>query len=301
MKGGIEIDFFNGSLFTKDKIAPSYLTNLNPKYLEIDNSYYSGLIVTDYYREYSDIILKVIIESNINVLLSMFYEKQDTYKTIKDLTYFIGNSAVNLKDGKENRQDIDIASFSYSDAKYIRKQMQIDNQDLYYLNMYICVFETSEKELENSLNKIEGILEANGISSKRANFRQQEVFTSCLPLMKNDKFIKNASRRNVLTDGLISTYPFISSTVFDQNGVLFGTNMIDNSLIMIDKFNKDKYKNSNMCIFGTSGAGKSFFTKLMLLRYRICGVQQFVIDPEREYKKLCENLGRTLRKNRSFI
>ena len=231
----------------------------------------------------------------------MFYEKQDTYKTIKDLTYFIGNSAVNLKDGKENRQDIDIASFSYSDAKYIRKQMQIDNQDLYYLNMYICVFETSEKELENSLNKIEGILEANGISSKRANFRQQEVFTSCLPLMKNDKFIKNASRRNVLTDGLISTYPFISSTVFDQNGVLFGTNMIDNSLIMIDKFNKDKYKNSNMCIFGTSGAGKSFFTKLMLLRYRICGVQQFVIDPEREYKKLCENLGRTLRKNRSFI
>ena len=220
----------------------------------------------------------------------MFYEKQDTYKTIKDLTYFIGNSAVDLKDSRENREDIEIASFSYNDAKYIRKQMQINNEELYFISMYICVFANTEKELEFLLNKMEGILQSNGISSKRANFRQEEVFTACLPINYNSKNIKSASKRNVLTEGIISTYPFISNSIFDETGVLFGINRFNNSMIMIDRFNKEKYKNANMFILGTSGAGKSFFTKLMILRHRICGMEQYVIDPEREYNEVCQNL-----------
>ena len=248
------------------------------------------MIITDYYREYNDIILKNIINLDINIIISIFYEKQDTYKTIKDLTYFIGNSAVELKDNKDNRQDIEIASFSYNDAKYIRKQMQINNEDLYFLSMYICVFANSEKELEFLLNKMEGILQSNGITSKRANFRQEEVFTSCLPINQNSKSIQTASRRNVLTEGLISTYPFISNSIFDETGILFGINRFNSSMIMIDRFNKEKYKNANMCILGTSGAGKSFFTKLMILRHRISGMEQYVIDPEREYSEVCENL-----------
>ena len=220
----------------------------------------------------------------------MFYEKQDTYKTIKDLTYFIGNSAVELQDKNENREDIELASFSYNDAKYIRKQMQINNEDLYFLSMYMCVFADNEKDLEYLLNKVEGILQSNGIMSKRANFRQEEVFSSCLPLNLNEKSLKSSSRRNVLTDGLISTYPFISNSIFDETGILFGINRFTNSMIMIDRFNKDKYKNANMCVFGTSGAGKSFFTKLMILRHRMSGMDQYIIDPEREYRELCENL-----------
>ncbi len=226
----------------------------------------------------------------MNIIISMFYEKQDTYKTIKDLTYFIGNSAVDLKDNKENREDIEIASFTYNDAKYIRKQMQIDNQELYFLSMYICVFASTEKELEFLLNKMEGILQSNGITTKRANFRQDDVFKACLPLKINSKNIKNASRRNVLTEGLISTYPFISNSIFDESGILFGINRFNNSMILIDRFDKEKYKNANMCILGTSGAGKSFFTKLMILRHRLCGMEQYVIDPEREYREICENL-----------
>ena len=279
-----------GSLSTKDKLAPSYINLLNPTYLEIENSFYGGLIITDYYREYNDIILKNIINSNINLTISIFYEKQDRYKTIKDLTYFIGNTGVNLKDGLNNIEDIDIASFSYNDAKYIRKEMQINNQDLYYLSMYITVFSESIKELEYLINKVEGMLQSYGIISKHANFRQEQVFNACLPIMYNPNEIKNASKRNVLTDGLIATYPFISSSIFDEKGILFGINRYTNSLIMIDKFNKNKYKNANMCIFGTSGAGKSFFTKLMILRYRMIGIEQFVIDPEREYTNICKNL-----------
>ena len=102
----------------------------------------------------------------MNVLISMFYEKQDSYQTIKDLTYYIGNSSVELKEHNENREDMEITAFSYNDAKYIRKQMQIHNEDLYYLSMYIIVFSNKESELEVLLNKMEGILQTNGISSK---------------------------------------------------------------------------------------------------------------------------------------
>ena len=275
---------------SKDKIAPSYISSISPKYLEIDNSFYGGLIAIDYYREYSDIILKNIISSNINLTISIFYEKLDTYKTIRDLTYYIGNLGVDIKYGKENREDSDIAAFSYNDAKYIRKEMQVNNQDLYYLCIYISVFANSEKELEYTLNKVEGMVQAYGIITKRANFRQEQVFLACLPIMENKIEIKNASKRNVLTDGLIATYPFISSSIFDENGIFMGINRYNESLILIDRFNREKYKNANMCIFGTSGAGKSFFTKLLIFRYRMIGIEQYVIDPEREYNKICENL-----------
>ena len=70
-------------------MAPSYINNKNPKYLEIDGKYYCGILIIDYYREYNDIIFKNIINTNVNMNISVFYEKQDTYKTIKDLTYYI--------------------------------------------------------------------------------------------------------------------------------------------------------------------------------------------------------------------
>ena len=271
-------------------MAPSYINNKNPKYLEIDGKFYSGILIIDYYREYSDIIFKNLINTNVNMNISMFYEKQDTYKTIKDLTYFIGNVGVDLKSGNQNREDIDIAAYTYNDAKYIRKEMQVNNEELYFLYTYINIISENEKEVDRNLNKIEGILQACGMMTKKANFREEQIYFSCLPLMINNKDIKGISRRNILGNGLISTYPFISSSIYDEDGIFVGTNIYNNSMILVDRFNKEKYKNANMCIFGTSGAGKSFYTKLLILRYRIYGLEQYIIDPEREYTKICESL-----------
>ncbi len=262
----------------------------NPKYLEIDDLYYSGLIVVNYYREQNDILLKTLIETNINMNISIFYEKQDSYKTIKDLTYHIGNVGVELKESNQNREDIDIAAFTYNDAKYIRKEIQVNNQDIYFLYIYITVYADNKKDLEYYLNKIEGIAESKGMQTRRANFREEEIFLTNLPIMENNKSIKEAARRNILTSGLLSTYPFISSTIFDKNGIFIGTNIYNNSLVFIDRYDTEKYKNANMCIFGTSGAGKSFYTKLLILRYKLLGINQYIIDPEREYNNLCEKL-----------
>ena len=261
--------------------------------MEIDNLFFSGLIVVNYYREQNDILLKILLDTNINMNISIFYEKQDQYKTIKDLTYHIGNVGVDISEKNKNREDIDIAIYTYNDAKYIRKEMQVNNEDLYFLYIYVNVFADNLKDLNFYLNNIEGLMQSNGMQTRRANFREEQVFRSCLPMMENDVDIKNTARRNVLTSSLISTYPFITSSIFDEEGIFIGKNIYNNSLIFVDRYNTEKYRNANMCIFGTSGAGKSFFTKLLILRYRLMGIEQYVIDPEREYVNLAKELNGT--------
>ncbi len=248
-------------------------------------------MLVDYNREYKNLILGSIIDNNFNANISIFYEKQDSYKIIKELTYNIGNVGADIKDKNIGSEQIDIVAFTYNDAKYIRKEIQVNNEDFYYLYIYIIVYSENIKELEKNINIIEGIAQSNGLQTKRSYFRQEQLFESTLPFASNNKDIKRVTRRNILTNGIIGTYPFISSSVFDETGIFLGVNIKNNSLIFVDKYNDKKYKNSNMCIFGTSGAGKSFFSKTMILRNRIMDIEQYVIDPEREYNNLCEKLG----------
>ena len=226
--------------------------------------------------------------------ISIFYEKCDTSKVIKELTYNIGNVGAELKQFNDNRQDIDIAAFTYNDAKYIRKEIQINNEEMYFLYIYLNLFSEDKKELKYNIEKIEGILQSRGLQTRRSTFREEQLFISCLPLLENKKEIKTVAKRNILTSGLVSTYPFISSLIFDENGIYIGDNMYNNSLVLIDRYDTNKYKNANMCIFGTSGAGKSFYTKLIILRNVLLGVEQYVIDPEREYQSLAKNLDSTI-------
>ena len=276
-------------MIIKNELSPGYISFRNPRYIEIDDMFYSSLLLVDYHREQNDLIFKSLIDTNININMSMFYEKEDTYKVVKDLTYNIGNTAVELETSK-NRQDIDLLEFAYDDAKYIRKQLQVNNEDFYYLYAYITIYADNLKELNNNMDKIEGILQSKGIRTRKAYFRQEQAFISTLPLMINHADIKEASKKNVLTDGIVSTYPFISSSICDKEGIFLGKNLHNNSLIFIDRFDEKRYKNANMCIFGTSGAGKSYYTKLNILRYRMLGIEQYIIDPEREYTNLCDSV-----------
>ena len=289
-------ELYQGAIWEKDKISPTYINLNNPKYIEIDDMYYSGIIISNYNREHEELILKNLINSNLNINVSIFYEKKDTNKIIKELTYHIGNINVELNEKNKNNQEIDLLAFSNNDAKYIRKQLQVENEELYFLYIYINIFENNLEELEKQINKLENILQASGLQSKRAYFREEQTFLSCLPIMENHIDIKNVSKRNILTSGLVSTYPFISSSVFDEKGIYLGSNIYNNSLIFIDRYESEKYKNANICVFGTSGAGKSFFTKLLILRSRLFGIKQYVIDPEREYINICTKLKGTLLK-----
>ena len=279
-----------GALKEKDKLSPGYISLKNPKYIEIDGKFYSGLFVVDYPREFNYLILSNILKFNRNIKITYFFEKQDFYNTIKLLTYHIGNTSVDLSDGNKNREDIDLIAFSNNDAKYIRREMQINNEEMYYLYTYILVCGKSVNELECSLKEIEELCITNGLDVKRSYFRQEEIFKSLMPFNTQNEIIKKQVRRNILTNGIKSTYPFITSRIVDEKGILIGKSTEDNSLIIVDKFKKDKYKNSNIAIFGTSGAGKSYFTKTMIIRSFIFDIEQLIIDPEREYENICKNL-----------
>ena len=255
------MQFKEGVFSDKDYISPSYIDLSNPKFMEIDEMFYSSLIAINYYREQEDLILKSLIDTNINMNIAIFYEKQDSYKIIRELTYHIGNVGVELKESNQNKQDIDIAAYSYNDAKYIRKEMQVNGEEIYYMYIYLTIFSKDKKELEYLLNKVEGITQSKGIQTRRAYFREEQAYLTALPLMQNDNEIKNVAKRNVLTSGLVSTYPFISSSIFDEDGIFIGTNIYNNSLVFIDRYNTKKYKNANICIFGTSGARKIILYK----------------------------------------
>lgn len=256
-----KMQFKEGVFSDKDYISPSYIDLSNPKFMEIDEMFYSSLIAINYYREQEDLILKSLIDTNINMNIAIFYEKQDSYKIIRELTYHIGNVGVELKESNQNKQDIDIAAYSYNDAKYIRKEMQVNGEEIYYMYIYLTIFSKDKKELEYLLNKVEGITQSKGIQTRRAYFREEQAYLTALPLMQNDNEIKNVAKRNVLTSGLVSTYPFISSSIFDEDGIFIGTNIYNNSLVFIDRYNTKKYKNANICIFGTSGARKIILYK----------------------------------------
>lgn len=250
--------------------------------------------MVDYLREYNELIFKQLVENDENINISIHFEKQDKSKVIKDLTYNISNNSIDIEKIGESRQDSDIASFSINDAKYIRKEIQINNEDMYFIYTYILTYDLDKKVLERKINTIESILKSSGMVSKKGYFRQEPIFKSCLPFMDNDKDIKNVAKRNILTSSIGVTYPFTLSTINDKHGIMYGTNLNNDSLIFIDRFNQDKYKNSNMCVFGTSGSGKSYFNKVMILRNHLLNISQYVIDPDREYGNLVNELNGSL-------
>ena len=273
---------------------PLYINLTNPQYIEIDGMFFSSLLIINYNRICQELIFKNILEINENILISIYIEKNNQYKIIKEIARNIGNTTVDLEKINNSRIDIDIAKSSLEDAKYIRKEMQLNNQQLLYFYTYITTYSKNKEELKNQINKIEEILQNSGLKSKKSYFRQEQTILANLPLNKNNDDIKKAVKKNILTDGIRGTYPFITSTIYDEKGILYGTDINSNSLIIIDKFDREKYKNSNTCIFGSSGSGKSYFTKIQILRNYILNINQYIIDPEREYEKISKSLNGSL-------
>ena len=166
-----------------DSISPSYVDVTNPKYMIIDDTYVASLLVVDYNKEMDTVFLKQCVSLDIDLHLSMFYEKKNAYEVIKELTYNIGSTGANIKTTNENQSDIDIMGSSYEDAKYIRKQLQLGGEDFYYLYTYIVVYANSKEELEYDLQKLEGVLAGSGLVSRRAVFREEQSFFSGIPLV----------------------------------------------------------------------------------------------------------------------
>lgn len=242
-----------------DKVCSSYLDFNIPKYVDIDGIYYSSLLVINYAREMEALFLNKILSLDIDTQIAIYYEKKNTYEVIKELTYNIGNAGATIKTSGENQQDIEILGNTYNDARYIRKQLQVGEEELFYLTLYIGTYANSPEELERNIQRIESIALGNGLTTIRASYRQEQSLKAVMPILENNEQIKKMCARNVLSNGLVSTYPFVSNELYDKDGVLIGINSFDKSLMMLNRFDTSKYKNANMFVIGTSRFWKILF------------------------------------------
>lgn len=201
-----------------------------------------------------------------------------------------------LKTINQNSRDLDIIDRTKEEALELRKKIQTENQEVYYINLVITFYSYNFSELIKFLSDFKSKLYSKGILSEITNFRHKDVYLSNLPICtKKSNLFKDII---ITTDALSNLFPFFKNNIMDVNGIIIGRNN-QNHICKLDIWNK-KYENSNMCIFGCSGSGKSFFTKLLCIRNYMQGTHQIILDIEEEYIGMCKVLGGEVLFNDSY-
>ena len=170
------------------------------------------------------------------------------------------------------------------DIDELRDKLQQGTEKFFRYGLYITAYGETEKELNELVRSIEAILEAQLVYVKPAIFKAEQGYNSSLPLANDELDIGTSMNSAPLS----TTFPFVSSTLSSNTGILYGVNRHNNSLVIFDRFSME---NANMVIFAKSGAGKSYTVKLEVLRSMMLGTDVVIIDPENEYKHLCETVG----------
>ncbi len=176
----------------------------------------------------------------------------------------------------------------YKDVENIRQKLTTREERYFELGYYINIYDEKEDKLKETGRKFEQKISWYGIRLKNATQRMDEGFNSVLPVCTDELWIT----RSAVTSSLAGSFPFMSNDLLSDTGILYWVNSHTWWLVIFDRFNS-KLPNMNSCILATSGAWKSFTVKLEILRYLINGIDAIVIDPENEYKDLCENVGWT--------
>lgn len=272
------------------EILPSYIDSTNFKYIKVDNKYLASITVSDYPRYIKFLEMVESIPKDVSFDMSIYIRKQNTTEILKKLTYNISSFGTEKKTVNENQLDIDIIDISKSDAKELRRQIQINNQEIYYINIYITFFNQDKKTLLNTLKEFQSKLYSKKIISNITNFRHLDSYLLTLPIINLENFNLRNNYRNITTSTLSNIFPFYTKNIFDKTGVMFGYTKFENKICNIDIF-ENKYLNANMCIFGSSGSGKSFFTKLLIIRNYLLSNNQYIFDPEGEYLELISKIG----------
>lgn len=168
----------------------------------------------------------------------------------------------------------------------LRDKIQRGQEKLFQMSIYVCVRADSLEELNKITKLLEATLSARLFYSKVARYEQLEALQSILPRGEDQLHQK----RNLDSSSAALTFPFMSSELVQESGILYGVNKSNNSLVILDRFS---LHNANSIVFAQSGSGKSYTTKVEILRQLMQGTKVIVIDPEREYKRLTESVGGT--------
>ena len=267
-------------------IAPSAL-QIEANHLQIGDVLSTTMFVVAYPRFLNDNWFSPIINIDFPMDVSMFIHPADTRDVLKNLKKSAAHvhSQINIQ-AESGKVSDPMLETAVENIESLRVSLQQGTERFFQFGLYITIFSSDEKVLQHNKSEIEAILEAQLIYTKPAVLRMEQGLASTIPL-GNDKL---NSGNNLNTAPLSTTFPFVSSDLSSNEGILYGINRHNNSLILFDRFNME---NANMVVFAKSGGGKSYFVKLEILRSMMLGVNAIIIDPENEYKHLCETLGGT--------
>lgn len=264
-----------------DLLSPSAL-KIAQNYIQVGEKFARTIFLFVYPRYLNTSWLAPIINIDEIMNISMFIHPADNAQVLKNLTRKLTEvkSQISLKEEKGIVRD-PMLETAHHDIEALRDKLQQGSERFFKFGLYITIYADSAEELNEKEKKIITIFESKLIYPKPALFQQEQGFHSTSPLAIDKLFIHT----NLNTEPLSTTFPFISSDLSSGEGILYGINRHNNSLVLFDRF---KLENANTVIFGKSGGGKSYASKLEILRSLMFGVDVIIIDPENEYQYLTE-------------
>lgn len=275
-----------GLATVKDIIAPAVF-EITPSYVRLNKKMVSTLFVYAYPRYLQTSWFSPIINLDSTFDVAMFIHPQNTAEVLKQLRKVVTRiqSQISMNEDKGLVRD-PVLETAYQDVENLRDDLQQGIEHFFQFGLYITIYGDNEEDIKRAETQIEAILEAKIVYVKSSIMQMERGFNSTIPL-GNDKL---SVGNNMNTSPLSTTFPFVSSDLTSNQGILYGINRHNNSLILFDRFSME---NANMVIFAKSGAGKSYAVKLEILRSLMLGTDVIAIDPENEYKHLCEMTGGT--------
>jgi type IV secretory pathway VirB4 component len=226
-----------------------------------------------------------LINLNFPLDISFFLHPMDTESVLKKLRKRVTEIQAEIMEREEKGLIRDpVLEVAFNDLEELRDRLQTAQEKMLRLGIYITSYGDTEKELKDIETELRAILESRLIYIKPSLYQQKEGFTSTSPYGMDKLFITTPMNSSTLS----SIFPFVSFDLSANEGILYGINLHNASLVLFDRFSLE---NANSCIFGVSGSGKSYTIKLEVLRYLMMGVDVIIIDPENEYKSLAQAVG----------
>ncbi len=268
----------------KDIIAPSSIL-VKPDQMKLGKRFVRSFFIFSYPRYLSTAWFSPVINLDTPMDISFHIHPAETGQVLKQLRRRVTEVQAEIMDREEKGLVRDPAlETAYQDLESLRDRLQTAQERMFKFGLYLTVYGKKEQELKDIETTLRSILESRLIYIKPALYQQKEGFNSTSPYGLDQLSVHTSMD----TGSLSSTFPFVSFDLSSSEGILYGINMHNNSLILFDRFSLE---NANSIVFAKSGSGKSYAIKLEILRSLMLGVDIIILDPENEYKTLADAAG----------
>lgn len=272
------------TLELKDILAPSAL-KIGSHDLNLGDKLVRTFFVISYPRYLNESWFAPIINLDKMFDISIFVHPIDTVKILRQFQKKVAEVQSQIHEREEKGMVRDpMLDTAYQDLEALRDNLQQAQEKLFDVGLYLTIYGDNESELDKIESEVKSILEAKLVYVKPALFQQEEAFKSVMPIATD--LLNVHSKLN--SSPLSSLFPFISFDLTSDKGILYGINRHNSSLVLFDRFSLENY---NSITFAKSGAGKSYATKLEILRTLMFDTEVIVLDPEKEYEYLAETVG----------